>query len=411
MKSYLFILTLLLSTSLFAAGGYDHGHGHGHDDDHEKTAEGPHGGRLLENDHLNLEITIFESGVPSEMRIYPFTPKGEPISPEQVGITVTLLRSDGMEDLIDFSAEADYLVGDSEIVEPHSFEVEVDAEFNGNDYHWHFESFEGRAEIPERLLAASNIETETAGAKTLLVTNRVYGIVSKAEDKVFHVHAPYPGIVQSVFVQTGDQVKKGQRLLTVRNQQTLQTYAVSSPSTGEVTMRPVKKGDHTDLGTLVEISDLSSVWVEMSMFPQDIEIIRQGMSVVISDLHDDHAIESNLEYLSPQMTGGHIARARASIPNSDGDWRPGMHVMADIVIEQAEVPLAVKRSAIQTYRDMPVVFARFGNVFEIRMVKLGRQDKDYVEVLSGLKPGTEYVTNNSYLLKAEVLKDGASHNH
>jgi cobalt-zinc-cadmium efflux system membrane fusion protein len=45
------------------------------------------------------------------------------------------------------------------------------------------------------------------------------------------------------------------------------------------------------------------------------------------------------------------------------------------------------------------------------MVELGRQDKDYIEVLGGLNPGTEYVTNNSYLLKAEVLKDGASHDH
>lgn len=176
-------------------------------------------------------------------------------------------------------------------------------------------------------------------------------------------------------------------------------------------MRPVKKGDHTDLGTLVEISDLSSVWVEMSMFPQDIEIIRQGMPVIISDLHDDHAVESTLEYLSPQMTGGHIARARATIANPEGDWRPGMHVMADIIIEKAEVPLAVKRSALQTFRDMPVVFGRFDNVFEVRMVELGRQDKEYVEVLGGLNPGTEYITNNSYLLKAEVLKDGASHDH
>jgi cobalt-zinc-cadmium efflux system membrane fusion protein len=408
MKSFLFILTLLFSTTLFAAGG----HGHGHDDTHhDEPPEGPHGGRLLEGDGLKLEITIFESGIPPEMRIYPYLPDGTVVNPDDVVMTVNLNRTGGQQDLIDFSKEADYLLGDTEVVEPHSFEVEVNANFKGNDYHWHFESYEGRAEIPHRLLSLSNVETETAGAKTIVMTNRVYGIVTKAEDKVFHVHAPYPGIVQSVLVNTGDRVKKGQRLLTVLNQQTLHTYAITSPAAGEITLRPVKKGDHTDLGTLIEVSDLSSVWVEMSMFPQDIEAIRIGMPVIISDLHDDHAVESSLEYLSPQMTGGHIARARATIPNPDGDWRPGMHVMADVVIEKAEVPLAVKRSALQTFRDMPVVFGRFGNVFEVRMVELGRQDEDYIEVLGGLKPGTEYVTNNSYLLKAEVLKDGASHDH
>jgi cobalt-zinc-cadmium efflux system membrane fusion protein len=176
-------------------------------------------------------------------------------------------------------------------------------------------------------------------------------------------------------------------------------------------MRPVKQGDHTDMGTLVEISDLSKVWVEMSMFPQDIEAISKGMKVKVSDLHGEQVAETELDYLSPQMTGGHIARARATLVNSDGNWRPGMHVIASVVTEEVEVPLAVKRSALQTYRDMPVVFARFDNVFEVRMVQLGRQDDDYVEVTGGLKPGTDYVTSNSYLLKAEVLKDGASHSH
>jgi cobalt-zinc-cadmium efflux system membrane fusion protein len=406
MKSYLFILALLFHAPLFAAGG------HGHDDAaHEAPAEGPHGGRLLESDGLNLEITIFESGVPPEMRIYPYQADGTALSPDEINMTVTLNRTGGQQDLIDFTPEADYLLGDLEIVEPHSFEVEVSANYEDNNYHWHFESYEGRAEIAERLLALSEVETESAGPQTLNMMNTVYGIISKAEDQVFHVHAPYPGIVQAIFVNTGDKVKKGQRLLTVLNQQTLQTYAVTSPASGEVTMRPVKRGDHTDMGTLVEVSDLSTVWVEMSMFPMDIEQITRGMNVLVTDLHSEHSVESKLDYLSPQMTGGHIARARATIANPDSIWRPGMHVMAQVVIDRVEVPLAVKRSALQTFREMPVVFGRFGNVFEVRMVQLGRQDDEYVEVTGGLKPGTEYVTNNSYLLKAEVLKDGASHDH
>lgn len=408
MKSLLILLTLLFHTSLFAAGG----HGHGHDDSaHEEPPEGPNGGRLLESDGLQLEVTIFESGIPPEMRVYPYLTDGTAISPDDVSMTATLNRTGGQQDFIDFSSEADYLLGDMEIIEPHSYEVEVAANYEGKEYHWHFESYEGRAEIPDRLLELANVKTEPAGKQTLTMSNTVYGIISKPENRVFHVHAPYPGIVKSVLVNTGDKVKKGQRLLTVLNQKTLQTYAVTSPASGEVTMRPVNRGDHTDMGNLVEISDLSTVWAEMSMFPNDIEQIAKGMPVQISDMHGDHSATSKLDYLSPQMTGGHIARARATIANPDGTWRPGMHVKADVMTSQVEVPLAVKRSAIQTFRDMPVVFARFGNVFEVRMVELGRQDGDYIEVLSGLKPGTDYVTDNSYLLKAEVLKDGASHDH
>jgi cobalt-zinc-cadmium efflux system membrane fusion protein len=60
---------------------------------------------------------------------------------------------------------------------------------------------------------------------------------------------------------------------------------------------------------------------------------------------------------------------------------------------------------------MPVVFARYGNTFEARMVELGATTDEYSEVLDGLKPGTEYVTTNSFIIKADVLKDGASHDH
>ena len=149
----------------------------------------------------------------------------------------------------------------------------------------------------------------------------------------------------------------------------------------------------------------------MTMFPQYIEQLREGMAVTVNDLHGHMRATGKISYISPKMTDGHIARARTVIDNAEGYWRPGMHIKADVAVATIDARLAVKRSALQTFRDMPVVFARYGNQFEVRMVQLGRQDKEYVEVTGGLEPGTEYVTQNSYLLKAEVLKDGATHSH
>jgi cobalt-zinc-cadmium efflux system membrane fusion protein len=45
------------------------------------------------------------------------------------------------------------------------------------------------------------------------------------------------------------------------------------------------------------------------------------------------------------------------------------------------------------------------------MLDLGRRDSDRIEVLGGLEAGTRYVTTNSYLLKADIEKSGASHDH
>ncbi|HET8807629.1 MAG TPA: efflux RND transporter periplasmic adaptor subunit [Methylophaga sp.] len=406
MKAYpfLFVLALILSPAIYAAGGHDH------DSAETSAVEGPHGGRLLQADDFALEITIYEQGVPPEMRVYTYQ-KDQLLDPQDINLTVTLNRLGGQQDLIDFSPEQDYLLGDTVITEPHSYELEIAASYQGKDYHWHIKSFEGRATLTSRIIEASDIQTGIAGPQTLNITNSLYGVIAPAEDRQFRVYAPYPGIVEAVYVNTGDNVKKGQRLLTVRNQQTLRSYDIKSPASGEVTKRLVKAGDHSDIGNLMEISDFSKVWVDMSMFPQDIEQLQEGMAVTIIDLHGHEKASGEISYISPKMTGGHIARARTVIDNPEGYWRPGMHINAEVTVDKVDVELAVKRSALQSFRDMPVVFARYGNTFEVRMVEEGRRDKTYVEVKSGLKPGTEYVTGNSFLLKAEVLKDGASHSH
>ena len=75
------------------------------------------------------------------------------------------------------------------------------------------------------------------------------------------------------------------------------------------------------------------------------------------------------------------------------------------------VPLAVKRSGLQGFRDFTVVFAQIGDEYEVRMLELGRQDDEWVEVLGGLEPGTRYVTTNSFLVKADIEKAGAVHEH
>ena len=68
-------------------------------------------------------------------------------------------------------------------------------------------------------------------------------------------------------------------------------------------------------------------------------------------------------------------------------------------------------SALQRFRDFEVVFAQVGDIYEVRMLELGRRDARFVEVLEGLSPGTKYVTDNSYLIKADIEKAGASHDH
>jgi membrane fusion protein, heavy metal efflux system len=383
---------------------------HGADHQVEEEPKGPNGGKLLESDGFRVEVTIFEKGIPPEMRLYVYK-DSQLIDPKLVKIDVTLRRLGGVQDQIDFAAEGDYLVGNREVVEPHSFDVELKANYQGKNYSWNYENHEGRAVISDRLLALSKIETEKVSAKTLIQKDTLFGVISVPDNKLFNLHAAYPGLVKTMRVKVGDKVKKGQVIATLLNTQTLQNYSLISPSDGEVSGVFANVGEKAENSALVEVTDLSEVWVDLSAFPENIERLAIGQKIELYDLHQHQRVSSSISYIAPKMTGGHIARARAIVSNQQGHWRPGMHIKADIEISQSDTEMAVRTSAIQSFRDMPVVFAKFGSTFEVRMVELGDSDGEYIEVLGGIAPGTEYVTSNSFLLKAEVLKDGASHDH
>jgi cobalt-zinc-cadmium efflux system membrane fusion protein len=250
-----------------------------------------------------------------------------------------------------------------------------------------------------------------ATTRRLKSIDTLFGVIQADQNKVFHVFAPYPSRVEKVHVNLGDTINKGQRLLTLTNTKTLQTYHVTSVAAGVITQRLTNPGDKADQQVLLEVIDLSSVWVDLSAFPASIEKLKIGQQATIYDMHQHERVQTKISYIAPIMTGGHIARARAIIENPVGHWRPGMHIKADIVISNRQVPIAVKADAIQSFHGGSAVFIKNGNTFEARVIELGESDGQFVEVLKGLKPWTTYVTTNSFLIKSDLLKAGATHDH
>jgi cobalt-zinc-cadmium efflux system membrane fusion protein len=86
-------------------------------------------------------------------------------------------------------------------------------------------------------------------------------------------------------------------------------------------------------------------------------------------------------------------------------------VQVQVTSDQTQVPVAVQAEAIQSLRDWQVVFGRYGEHLEARPLVLGRSDGQMVEVLSGLTAGEPYAAKNSFVIKAELGKAGASHDH
>ncbi len=103
--------------------------------------------------------------------------------------------------------------------------------------------------------------------------------------------------------------------------------------------------------------------------------------------------------------------ARAALGNENNDMAPGDLVNGKIDVEKIEVALVIDNRALQDFRDWKVVFIKVGDTYVIRPLELGRSDGRYTEVLNGLKAGDHYVVENSYLIKADIEKSGASHDH
>lgn len=280
-----------------------------------------------------------------------------------------------------------------------------------HDHDEHEEEHADSTEISSYYIQVSGIKSEAAGSQNLAQIDTLFGVISPVQDQVFSLHATFPSMVEKIFVQVGDQVKKGQILARLSNIQTLQSYTLKSPSNGEVTSRSVNTGNRIDAEEMLQVSDLSKVWVNLSAFPENIERLKEGQRAKIYDLHDHENAIGEISYIAPQMSGGHIARARAIIDNQQGHWRPGMHIKADVEVSTRTIPIAVKVDALQTMEDKTVVFKRHGNKFETTPVEVGEKDGQWAEILSGLSAGDNYVSENSFLIKADILKSGASHDH
>jgi cobalt-zinc-cadmium efflux system membrane fusion protein len=129
-------------------------------------------------------------------------------------------------------------------------------------------------------------------------------------------------------------------------------------------------------------------------------------------VEDSTAFAGTIERILPTLdANSRAATARVLLKGMDSIWRPGQFVQGVAVIAENDVSLVVREGGLQSFRDFTVVYARVGDTYEVRMLDLGRRDGEFVEVLGGLEPGTIYVTENSFLVKADIEKSGASHDH
>lgn len=414
MKKYhylLIIIAILVAGSLWWLSARLHYQSTQYEHNESGVEIGPHKGRIFHKDVFSVELIIFEKNSPPRFHVY-VASDGKPIPSSQVKLTIQLIRLDGGITNITFKPEQDYLISNEAVDEPHSFDVKIKAIYQGKLYEWTFSSYEGRTRLSEQSVKVEGIRVETAGAGVIKKYVSLNGRITLNRNTTVDVRARFPGVVKEVFYKWGDPVKKGDLLATIESNESLKSYEVRSSTDGRILTRNISVGNVAGSEPLFTLVNLSDVWAELHVFPRDLGKINEGQMVTIHSQEDDREVQAPITMLLPTTDPlSQTVIAIVTIANPDKVWRPGTIVRGDVLITEKSVPILIKATAVQNYKDSTVVFLNKGDQYEMQPVILGEKDGQWVEVTSGLKAGTNYVTTNSFLIKADIEKSGAEHDH
>lgn len=413
-------LALALACALAACNPSGSSHEHGHSDhehhDHEHAEEeaprGPHGGRTFSCGDVSGELAIFEQGSPPHFRLYA-SQHGTSVPPKEVSASVTLKRLGDIVDQISFEPLGDFLESKEVIYEPHSFDASIQLAVRGQTCDWSYSSYEGRTTIPADVAERSGITVEPAGPRSIVTTLRARGKILPSEHRIAHIIPRFSGVVREGRKHIGDPVEKGEVVAIVESNQSLQPFEVKSQIAGTVISGHLIVGEFVPENQWIfVVADLSVVWADLFVPLRDAKKAAVGQTVRVSSVHSEVSVDGKVTYVAPYADEKSQARlVRVELPNPDVVFLPGAHVTGDIVIDDAQAPVAARRDAVQRFGHWEVVFKRSGDTYEARPLELGRSDGEWVEVKSGLSAGEEYVTSNAFLVKADILKAGATHDH
>lgn len=228
-----------------------------------------------------------------------------------------------------------------------------------------------------------------------------------------HVNPRYAGVVKEVNKNLGDQVNVGDVLASVESNVGLQRYPLKASLSGVIIKRQLMVGEFvTESTDAFTIANLSTVLVNLTVYQRDLLKIKKGQNVIITNSDGLTPGTGEIFFVAPVVDETtRTAVAAVNLQNPDGLWRPGGFVNGHIILNKIEVPVRIPRTAVQLTEQGNVVFVKEKNGLTPREVHIGRRDKEFFEVTDGLKDGEEYVSDGAFVLKAELSKESAGHEH
>ncbi len=191
----------------------------------------------------------------------------------------------------------------------------------------------------------------------------------------------------------------------------LQEIELLAEFDGIITKKFVNTGDHLmEGGALLEISDLSNVWVVFDVYEKDLDQLEIGQLVSYRRNGSNEVFEGPISFISPEVNPNtRVVVVRVDQRNNSRTLKPDMFVKGSIAGRTTK-GLLVDRTAVLWTGKRSIVYIKTSAdwTFELREIELGNLINDQYEVLSGLSPGDEIVTNGAFIIDAEAQLQGKS---
>ncbi len=198
--------------------------------------------------------------------------------------------------------------------------------------------------------------------------------------------------------------------------ESLRLQELRAPMSGRIAERRVdlgslvgREGQESELFVIV---DSSVVWAELSLQAADLAAVSQGQQITVTTGSGTEPLPATIMFVSPLLDKDtRSTRVVASVDNPSQVLRPGTFVTAEIPFQKIQADVMVPKTAVQNIDGQSAVFVRTPDGFESRKIVTGREDNRSFEVTSGLSVRDKIATANTFVLKADLGKSAAEHQH
>lgn len=211
--------------------------------------------------------------------------------------------------------------------------------------------------------------------------------------------------------------KRDVERLDTEQDEAITRYEIRSPIAGCVTERHISIGESLEADAdIFTVADLSSVWANLTVYTKNLGAVQLHQDVTLRMDHNGAQMQGKVSMIAPFVKQStRSATARVVLDNRDGAWMPGTFATGFLSTSKARLPVVTPKHAVQNIEGRDVMFVEHEGVFKMIPVTLGRADRTHVEIVAGLEPGTPYVAEGAFQLKATVitrtLGSHAGHGH